>query len=189
MHDIGYVRGIFRGDSESRFVVDADGRTVTLPRGASDAALTPYHVDRSKLFVMERLGASTSLDASRIDRAIEFTRFPVPPERDHAEIDAEAGLVRAADLIGQLGDLHYLRKANALFHEFTEIGITQKLGYTSPADLVERYPDFFWTSVSEHLVPAIRYLNVTVSGKKWIAQLHSNVFCAEHKVRLVGPQP
>jgi hypothetical protein len=189
MHDIGYVRGIFRGDNEARFVIDANGHTVTLPRGASDAALTPHHVDRSKLFVMERLGTSTSLDASRIARAIEFTRFPVPPERDHAEIDAEAGLVRAADLIGQLGDPHYLRKANALFHEFAEIGITQKLGYTSPADLVERYPDFFWTSVSEHLAPAIRYLNVTVSGKKWIAQLHSNVFCAEHKVRLVGPQP
>ncbi len=188
MHDIGYVRGIIRGDQGNQFVADAEGRTVALPRGASDAALTPYHVDRSKLFVMERLGASTSLDASRIARAVEFTRFPVPPERDHAEIDAEAGLVRAADLIGQLGDPHYLRKANALFHEFAEIGIAQKLGYTSPADLVDRYPDFFWKSVSEHLAPALRYLNVTVSGKKWIAQLHSNVFCAEHKVRLIGPQ-
>ena len=54
----------------------------------------------------------------------------------------------AADLIGQLGDPHYLRKANALFHEFAEIGIAQRLGYGSPADLVERYPDFFWTHVS-----------------------------------------
>jgi len=137
---------------------------------------------------MERLGASASLDAVRIARAIEFTRFPVPPERDHAEIDAEAGLVRAADLIGQLGDPHYLRKANALFHEFAEIGIAQRLGYSSPADLVERYPDFFWTHVSDHLTPAIRYLNVTVSGKRWIAQLYSNIFSAEHKVHLVGPQ-
>jgi len=188
MHDIGYVRSIIRGDDGNQFTVDTEGSRVVLPRGASDAALAPYHVDRSKLFVMERLGASASLDAVRIARAIEFTRFPVPPERDHAEIDAEAGLVRAADLIGQLGDPHYLRKANALFHEFAEIGIAQRLGYSSPADLVERYPDFFWTHVSDHLTPAIRYLNVTVSGKRWIAQLYSNIFSAEHKVHLVGPQ-
>jgi hypothetical protein len=145
-------------------------------------------VDRSKLFVSERFGSSTDLDAARLARAIEFTRFPVPPERDHAELDAETGLVRAADLIGQLGDPSYLRKANALFHEFQEIGVAQRLGYTSPADLVERYPDFFWTSVSEHLTPAVRYLNVTASGRQWIAHLHSNVFCAEHALRLVGPQ-
>src|SRR3712207_2302771 len=54
LHDICYVRGIVKGDSRDRFVVDASGRTVTLERGASDAALTSYHVDRSKLFVVER---------------------------------------------------------------------------------------------------------------------------------------
>ena len=41
---------------------------MTLQRGASDAALAPYHVDRSKLFVMERLGHSTTLDAGRVAR-------------------------------------------------------------------------------------------------------------------------
>jgi hypothetical protein len=51
-HDIGYVRGIVKGDDDSGYVVDATGRKVSLPRGASDAALTPYHVERSKLFVL-----------------------------------------------------------------------------------------------------------------------------------------
>ena len=60
MHDIGYVRSIIRGDDGNQFTVDTEGRRVVLPRGASDAALAPYHVDRSKLFVMERLGASAS---------------------------------------------------------------------------------------------------------------------------------
>src|SRR5215207_2396669 len=50
LHDIGYVRGILKGDSRNRFVVDETGRTACLERGASDAALAPYHVDRSKLF-------------------------------------------------------------------------------------------------------------------------------------------
>jgi len=42
LHDIGYVRGLLRGDGGNSFVVDASGRRVTLPRGASDAALAPY---------------------------------------------------------------------------------------------------------------------------------------------------
>src|SRR5579864_7001674 len=54
-HDIGYVRGILKGDSESGYVIDGKGGTVKLARGASDAALTAYHVDRSKLFAIDRL--------------------------------------------------------------------------------------------------------------------------------------
>ena len=54
-HDIGYVRGILQGDDHESYVADLSGRTVRLPRGSSDAALAPYHVDRSKLFVAERL--------------------------------------------------------------------------------------------------------------------------------------
>jgi hypothetical protein len=71
LHDIGYVRGLLKGDSKDRFVVDADGQTVTLERGASDAALAPYHVNRSKIFIMERLGPSPTVDAERVARAVD----------------------------------------------------------------------------------------------------------------------
>ena len=63
LHDIGYVRGALKGDTKTDFVVDESGRTLTLPRGASDAALTPYHVTRSKMFAYERLGNSPTLEA------------------------------------------------------------------------------------------------------------------------------
>jgi hypothetical protein len=76
MHDIGYVRGVLRGDGDGHYVIDAEGRKVSLPRGASDAALLPHHVNRSILFVLERLKAIDVLDAERIARAIETTRFP-----------------------------------------------------------------------------------------------------------------
>src|SRR6201988_1883138 len=76
LHDIGYMRGILSGDTETEFVVDASGTKITLPRGASDAALSPYHVDRSKLFAAERLAKSPNFDVSRIAAAIEMTRFP-----------------------------------------------------------------------------------------------------------------
>ncbi|HEX2137757.1 MAG TPA: HD domain-containing protein [Microvirga sp.] len=188
LHDIGYVRGLLKGDRNGQFVVDADGQTVTLERGASDAALAPYHVDRSKIFVMERLGKSPSIDAQRVARAVEFTRFPGCAVSEDAPEDREGRLVQAADLIGQLGDPLYLKKANALFYEFEEIGLNRQLGYASPADLVERYPDFYWTRVSPHLAEAIGYLNVTAAGRQWIANLHSHVFCAEHSFALMGPQ-
>jgi hypothetical protein len=76
---------------------------------------------------MERIAAMESIDEQRITRAIEFTRFPsnFPPDQ---EVDDEEGLLlRAADLIGQLGDPHYIRKANALFHEFEEAGLIANL--------------------------------------------------------------
>jgi len=182
-HDIGYVRGIFEGDSVDRCVIDAKGGTIELPPGSSDAALLPYHVDRSKLFVMDRLGDSKVLDANRIARAIEYTRFPLAHDPD--ETDNEEGwLVRGADLIGQLGDPQYLRKVNALYHEFEEVGMNRQLGYTSPADLKNQYPQFYWKSVSGNIQSAIRYLNVTSSGRQWIAILYGNVLNAEHKLNL-----
>jgi hypothetical protein len=188
LHDIGYVRGILEGDSENRFVVDAKGGTVSLPRGASDAALAAHHVDRSILFVLDRIGAFEVFDAERIARGIEFTRFPYSPLQEDEVSDEEGLLLRAADLIGQLGDPHYLRKANALYFEFEEAGVNRQLGYASPADLVDLYPQFYWNSVRPRLETAIRYLNVTSSGRQWIANLYSNVFRAEREPARSGPQ-
>jgi hypothetical protein len=187
-HDIGYIRGIVKGDDAKGYVVDGTGRKISLPRGSSDAALAPYHVERSKLFVLDRVVSGAELDAARIARAIGFTQFPYSLSADENEIDEEGALLRAADLIGQLGDPHYLRKANALFYEFEEIGLNRQLGYESPADLVDKYPKFFWGNVSPHIHTAIRYLNVTSSGRRWIANLYSNVFRADRELRLSGPE-
>src|SRR5262245_55257380 len=148
LHDIGYVRGILKDDEGDGFVVDAKGNKVHLPRGSSDAALAPYHVDRSKLFVLSRIGAIECLDATRIARAIEYTRFPVSRSANETNQDEEGLLLRSADMIGQLGDPRYLRKANALYHEFEEIGLNKKLGYSAPADIVDRYSQFYWDSIS-----------------------------------------
>ena len=188
LHDIGYVRGVLKGDNADGYVIDARGKKATIPRGSSDAALLPHHVDRSKLFVLDRLSDHDYLDAERIARAIEFTRFPastVEPDDDGSE---EGYLVRAADLIGQLGDPQYLRKANALYYEFEEVGLNRQLGYESPADLTELYPQFYWKTVSPHVQTAIRYLNVTSSGRQWVANLYSNVFRAERDLSLSGPE-
>jgi hypothetical protein len=184
-HDIGYVRGLFKEDDADGFVIDAAGKKVELPRGSSDAGLMPYHVDRAKLYVMRRIDDCVPLDKQRIANAIEGTRFP---PREGQEYDEEASIVRAADFIGQLGDPNYLRKANALYHEFEEVGINRQLGYDSPADIVNRYPHFYWDSVAPQIQTEIRYLNMTSSGRQWIANLYGNVFRAEREISLSGPQ-
>jgi len=186
-HDIGFVRGILKGDGHDGYVTDAKGGKTKLPRGSSDAALTPYHVDRSKLYAMDRLSTIDFLDAGRIARAIEFTRFPSTSVTDDKNGE-EGSLVRAADLIGQLGDPHYLRKANALYYEFEEVGMNKQLGYGSPADLTDLYPQFYYNSIAPHIQTAIRYLNFTSSGRQWIASLYSNVFRAERELSLSGPE-
>jgi hypothetical protein len=188
-HDIGYVRGICTGDTAEHFVIDAAGDTATPPRGASDAFLMPYHVERGKIFVRERFAPVPWIDEERIVNAIELTRFPVPDDESHAAIDTEAALVRAGDLIGQLGDPLYLRKLNALYHEFVENGVDEKLGLTSPADMADSYPQFYWSKVERYIVDARRYLEMTMEGKQWTATLYSNIFAIEHNRRQIGPQP
>ncbi len=188
LHDIGYVRGVLSGDTDDTFVVNENGETVTLPRGASDASLTPYHVDRSKLFAFERLANSPGVDVARIAAAIECTRFPPAPDRVFDDNDIIPRLVQAADLIGQLGDPMYARKVNALYYEFEETGMNRQLGYSSPTDLVDKYPEFFWNCVSQHIDEGLKYLSLTVAGRQWIANLHHHVLCAENAERLMGPQ-
>ena len=95
--------------------------------------------------------------------------------------------MRAADLIGQLGDPHYLRKANALYWEFEEVGINRQLGYTSPADLVDKSPGFYFNQVAPHIQKALRYLSITARGRQWIANLYANVFRSEQKQHHYGP--
>ena len=186
LHDIGFVRGVLKGDTLNEFVVDQAGTKVTLPRGASDASLMPYHVDRSKLFAYERLGNSPGIDPARVAEAIELTRFP--PVLDGKSVGLEARLMLASDLIGQLGDPLYPKKANALFAEFEELGTNRQFGYDTPADLVDKYPKFFSELVAAHIEEGVQYLSMTASGRQWVANLHNHVWCAENGAWLMGPQ-
>ena len=78
---------------------------------------------------MKRIEGIDSLNKQRIADAIEGTRFP--PVKDQ-KLHEEASILRAADFIGQLGDPNYIRKANALFHEFEEVGMNRQLGMNHP---------------------------------------------------------
>lgn len=190
-HDIGYVKGVCRQDkdAESLYATGIDGAMVKLPPGASDASLTPYHVDRGKLFIGERFGGHKLIDAEVIKRNIELTRFPVPADEDHQDTCGYPGLVRAADLIGQLSDPRYLKKISALYYEFDETGVNKVLGYRHPGDLRQSYAKFFWNVVYRYIKDALRYLELTQQGKQIIANLYSNVFVVEHEEPVPAAEP
>jgi hypothetical protein len=182
-HDIGYVKGVCRSDRESErlYATGQNGEMVHLPPGASDASLTPYHVDRAKLFIDERFGGHNRIDAESIKRNIELTRFPVPKEGDHQDTVSYPGLIRASDLIGQLSDPRYLKKISALYYEFEETGVNKALGYEHPGDLRRGYSKFYWNGVYPYIQDALRYLSLTQEGKQITANLYSNVFVVEHE--------
>ena len=171
------------------YVVDATGRKISLPRGASDAALAPYHVERSKLFVMDRLAGVEELDAERIVRAIGFTQFP------YRRLTMGTISRRMARFCG----LRILSVSSAIpiicespmrySMSSRRPGSTNNSAMSSRRTSSTNIPQFYWNSVFPHTQEGIRYLNVTSSGRQWIAGLYSNVFRAERDLHLSGPQP
>jgi len=67
-HDIGYVRGVVKGDADDGYIIDASGRKVSLPRGSSDAALAPYHVSARSCscWIGSRVSRSSTAHASHM---------------------------------------------------------------------------------------------------------------------------
>lgn len=183
-HDIGYVRGICRGDREGTYTTGVDDGPVSIPKAETDVVLTPYHVDRSKQFVRERFGEQQlqDIDGELIASYIEMTRYPVPADPHYLDTREYPGLVRAADYIGQLADPDYLRKAPALFYEFEQIGANEQYGYKTPGDLRQSFAQFYWQVVSPYVQEGLRYLRVTQDGRQWIANLNSHVFMVEHGI-------
>lgn len=182
-HDIGYLKGVcYQDKAEERLYATGLGDTMLeLPFGSTDASLTPFHVDRGKLFIEERFASHRLFDTEILKRNIELTRFPVPADDDHSDTVNYPGLVRAADLIGQLSDPRYLQKISALFYEFEETGMNKTFGYRNPGDLRKNYPSFYWNVVFPYIEQALRYLELSLSGKQIVANLYANVFRVEHE--------
>jgi len=195
-HDIGYVRGICQNDGlkdgKGRYVTgkatDKGHETVELREGATDAALTPYHVERGKLFVRERFARNKHIDVDLLCANIEYTKFPVPAENEAAAPASYPALLRASDLIGQLADPNYMRKIAMLFAEFEETGANKVLGYKTAGDLRGMYPKFFWSVVTPYISDALHCLGMTQEGKVWVANLYAHIFAEEHRLPSLGAE-
>lgn len=175
-HDVGYVKGVCQGDRPRyQQYDDGQGGQVCLPVGATGAALSECHVDRSQYYVATHLSKNFYLDIDIIRWNIEMTRFPISEDSRYEDTVGYGSLCRAADLIGQLSDPQYLQKLPALFAEFEETGMNQAQGYKTPEDIKVNYPAFYQNVVYPHIQHCIKYLNVTPTGRKCLAQLYTNV--------------
>ena len=177
-HDIGYVKGVCQKDSWGKYD-NGFGKLVDVDENGTSALLTPYHIDRGKLFIMERFGKNPMLDAKTVCSYIEMTRFPIPQDKAHQDSEGLGGLLRASDFIGQLGDPNYFLKLSNLYFEFEELGVNAQFGYKNPGQVRASFAKFFWDVVHPYIQPALRYLEVTQEGKEWITNLHSHVFASE----------
>jgi hypothetical protein len=182
-HDIGYVRGICRQDQANKhaFTTGIGNDMVELKSNSTDASLAPYHIDRGKRFVQENFAHHPLLDIEIIQHNIEITRFPAPDREVYRDTVNYPGLTRAADLIGQLSDPHYLQKIPALFQEFEEIGSHKSLGYQNPKDMRAGYPKFYRTVVSPLIQNGIRYLELTPFGQQIVKSLATHVSTVEQE--------
>jgi hypothetical protein len=84
MHDIGFVHGILEGDGQDGEVIDSGGRKITLPRGASDAALfMSIGPSRSRCSVSSQLNQSTK---QRVARGIESPGFQLRSRQKRTKV-------------------------------------------------------------------------------------------------------
>jgi len=187
-HDIGYLRGLLKGDRAGDYLCDHEGNRVSPPAGSTDASMAPYHVSRSRMFVEQRFAAEPLLNVEIVSDYIEMTRFPVPGNAFYQRADDMGGLVRAADLIGQLADPRYLQKLAHLYAEFQENGDAERMGYTNPGHLRSTYPAFFYQKVSPYISEGLRFLRKSEAGKVWVAQLYSHVYTEQHQEPSYGPE-
>ena len=187
-HDIGYIRGLLKGDREGSYVADEMGNRAVAKPGATDAFLTPFHVTRSCLYVQERFGPEQLLNTNLLASHIEMTRFPVPEDSYYQDDDTLSALVRAADLIGQMGDPQYLRKLSRLYAEFVETGEAERLGYANAGELRANFPEFFQDSVYPRITTALHYLGKTREGQQWAANLFAHVHAEQESEGFAGPE-
>ena len=187
-HDIGYVKNILPNDDGNYQIVNEAGDKVSLESGQTDASLTPYHVERGKMYINQRSWPEY-VDKKILMDLISFTQFPQPERgepkgEDEEKFFALANLVGSADLIGQLADPMYDEKIPRLFYEFKESGTSDKMGYKSSQDLRVGFPSFFINFVRPNIQDALDYLQITEEGRSWIAGLNYHVFSQSHKASI-----
>ena len=124
------------------------------------------------MYVRERFANEAAIDLELVTECIEMTRFPVPRTPPYQPTDSLAGLVRAADLIGQMADPQYLQKLPRLHAEFVETGDAARAGYTDAKGMRQNFPQFFYADVQPYIGEGVAYLKRTQEGHLWLANLH-----------------
>ncbi len=183
---VGFVRDVCPGDGDNdTCVINPEGATVTMPRGATDGWLWPYSTDRSKLFVAHHFRNDPVIDWTRLAANIEYSRFPPLPDRNR-ETTTYPGLLRAAHLIGSIADPDFDIKTKPLLVEMEESGMTKVLGYSNIADFRTGFHDLFWLSMYPLVADGLKLLDLTGEGREFVAHLHSELLVEKRPSKTTG---
>lgn len=178
-YSIGFCRDLLPGDDGRRCVIDASGKTVLLPVGVTNGALWPYFIERSTLFVQHYFADHPLLEADRLAEYLQAGRFPIKPNYN-TDPGSLPGLLRAADIIGTIGDPDYTRKLGPMLIELREAGLTGLFGYEDVAGFHTLYHHQFETELRPLIGKAIRLLELTASGRAWLAGMHAHLLLEQH---------
>jgi hypothetical protein len=171
----GFVRDICPGDDgKGSCVINAEGGTVNMPRGATDGWLWPYFTDRSKIFVTRHFHHNPIVDWRTLADNIEYSRFPPLPDRNR-ETASYPGLLRAAHLIGSIADPDFNIKTKSLLVELEESGMTTLLGYADIAAFRAGFHDMFWLSMYPLIAEGMKLLDLTGEGRELVAHLYAHL--------------
>jgi hypothetical protein len=177
---VGFARGVVPGDDGRRLVVSADGGTIELERSQTDGCLLRDYIERSQLFIRWRFADTPPIDAERLAAMIELTRMPTPRTGPEDQ-ESWPALLRAAQIIALGADPRFVQRSKKLFRQLEEAGFAAKMGYASPADVIETYPQRFWKHLLPQITVALSYLKYTGGGQTWLARLNSRMLEEEHK--------
>ena len=180
---VGFVRDVCPGDDgKGKCVTDADGATVTVPRGATDGWLWPYFTDRSKLFVAHHFRNDPVVDWRKLADNIEYSRYPPLSDRNR-ETTTYRGLLRAAHLIGAIADPDFDVKTKPLLVELEESGMTKLLGFSDIAAFRAGFQDLFWLTMYPLVADGLKLLELTGEGREFVAHLHAHLLVEKRALK------
>ena len=155
--------------------------------GATDGSLWPHFTDRTKIFLREYYANHPILDPEILAAQVEYSRFP--PPRTNDETETYPGLLRAAQVIGAIADPDFSLKMMRLWLELKECNLQETLGFNSPSELRDKYPQFFWNMLHPMIPEGMELLTYTGSGRLWLANMHAHVLLEEHRTPPTAVEP
>jgi hypothetical protein len=176
---IGFCRDLLPGDDGRRCVIDDKGTVTILPVGATDGALWPHFSARGKLFVRHYFANHSMLNAERLADYFDYSRFPVPTS-SNADTASDPGLLRAAYLIGSVGDPDFMRKVGPMLIELREAGLAEQFGFHDAESFRANYPHYFKQVLRPMIGDATRLLELTASGRTWLAGMHAHLLFEQY---------
>lgn len=176
----GFARGVVPGDKGRSLVIGPNGERFELGRGRTDGCLYPVYIDRGQLFVRHYFRTDPLLDAERLADYLDHMRFPLPKD-DVEDRNAFGALLGSAQLIGHAADPRFRQRLKRFYRQLEEAGLAESMGYRNAQDVLDTYPQRFWTHILPRIDVALNYLKYTGEGQIWLARMNAHMLAEEHR--------